>query len=472
MNRRNFLKMAGVSAAMLSLGSGELFAADEKRKPNIILIVADDMGYGDAGCYGDTNLVPTPNVDRLAKEGIRFTDGYVTAPVCGPCRYGMLTGAYQQRFGVQWNPDCWGRLPQSILNKLGIEEETQEHNRIPSGQKVISDPLETAGYATGLAGKWNLPCYPQTTFDETFSAVHFGADYFPNEDGKYKGVNETVPTSSSKDIVWGPKNEGDEYLTDRLGRQTVEFIEKHKDEPFFFYLGFNAPHSPMQAKKKYADRVSHLKTEALKLYGAMLISMDENVGKVLDKLDELGIADDTIVAFISDNGPTYAYNVDWPKDWPKELIGSAGPLSGHKGQFLEGGIRVPFIMRWPGNFKAGSVYNEPVIALDFYPTFCAAADAKVPRSTKLDGTNLLPYLRGEKSGSPHDILFWYCGVSGAVRKGKWKLRIYKDTGKLFDLDSDIAEKNDLSEKYPKIKAELDREYKEFCSQMPPALYSK
>lgn len=432
-------------------------------KPNIIMIYADDMGYGDAGCYGGS-MVPTPGIDRLAAEGVRFTDGYVTAPVCGPSRYGLLTGAYQQRFGIQWNPDAYAVLP-------GMKKETLEHNRIPATQKLINQTLDAAGYATGMVGKWNLPCYPQTSFNESMSVMHFAGDYWPDAEGHYNGVDEPKARGGQKRILWGPEREGDEYLTDRLGRQAVEFIDRHADEPFFLYLAFNAPHSPMQAKSSNLGAVSHLKIEALKMYGAMLLSMDENIGRVLDALDRHGLAETTLVAFVSDNGPTLAYTVDWPKDWPKELLGSAGPLKGHKGQYLEGGIRVPFIVRWPARLEGGQVYQEPVSTLDLYPTFCAAAKAHVPAETRLDGIDLLPFIEKEKTGSPHDLLFWHSGVSGAVRRDNWKLYIYKDTRRLYDLAMDIGEKNDLAKKHPETVSVLLNEYENFCSQMPPSLNS-
>jgi arylsulfatase A-like enzyme len=428
-------------------------------KPNIVLIFVDDMGYGDAGCYGDTNLVPTPNIDRLATGGVLFTDGYVTAPVCGPSRYGLLSGAYQQRFGIQWNEDCYGVIPG--------RQETPANNRIPFSQLLINETLARASYTTGIIGKWNLPNYPWTSFDETLSVIHFGADYWPGRSGRYRGVDEPKPVSSSKDIGWGPTRKGDEYLTDRLGQQAVDFIGRHKDKPFFLYLAFNAPHSPMQAKDSHREAVAHLPTEALRLYGAMMLSLDENVGRVLDALDTQGLANNTIVAFSSDNGATYAYNVDWPKDWPKELMGSVGPLSGHKGQMLEGGIRVPFLLRWPARLPAGQVYTAPVTTLDLYPTFCAAAGAEVPAETILDGVNLLPYLTGEKAGAPHTQLFWHAVNRGAVREGDWKLYIHGNISRLHDLAADIGEKQDLSRTYPEVKARLQQAYNEFVRQLPP-----
>ncbi|MFI4911128.1 MAG: sulfatase [Sedimentisphaeraceae bacterium JB056] len=465
MNRRDFLKIAGGSAAAFSLGGcleNNMISGGKKKKPNIVLIMADDVGYGDLGCYGDTNLVPTPNIDKLASQGVRFSDAYVTAPVCGPCRYGMFLGAYQQKFGIQWNWSCWSKIP-------GYPNETIDDTRIPSQQELMTEPLEDAGYVSGLVGHWGLPCYPQTSFDESMSVIHYVADYWPDETGHYGGVDEDIAYGEFKDIKWGPEREGDEYLTDRLGRQAVEFIDRHKDEPFFLYLGFNAPHSPMQAKNSLKDKVAHLPSEALKFYGAMLLSMDENVGKVVEALDERGLREDTIVVFISDNGPTYAYNVKWPKEWPKELLGSAGELRGYKGQFLEGGIRIPLIMSWPGQLENGSVYEKPVSALDFYPTFCNAAGAEVPSGTHLDGVDLMPYLKGKKDGSPHDILFWYSDDRGAVRKGRWKLYVNRDVVRLCDLKNDIGETTDLSSEYPQVRDALLKEFEEFRNSMPAPL---
>lgn len=432
-------------------------------KPNIVLICADDMGYGDAGCYGKTNLIPTPNIDRLANQGMRFTDGYVTCSVCGPSRYGLLTGAYQQRFGVQWNPDT-----STELKKNG-KAETLADNRIPATHRMINQTLSSAGYTTGLVGKSNMPCYPKTTFDETLSVMAFGGDYWPDEKGHYSGVDEPKALSGHKRILWGPERKGDEYLTDRLGRQSVEFIQRHKERPFFLYLAFNAVHSPMQAKKSHQPAVAHLKTEALRMYAAMLLSMDENVGKVLDALDANGLTENTIVAFVSDNGPTFAYNVRWPEDWPRELLGSAGPLRGYKGQNWEGGIRIPFILRWPGKLKAGSVFTSPVSTLDLYPTLCAAAGAKAPDETHLDGVDLLPFLNSEQAGSPHERLFWYADGRGAIRKGNWKLHVDATSRQLFNLSTDIGEKFDLLAKHPQVAADLFDDYQAFISGLPPVL---
>ncbi|MEM9252764.1 MAG: sulfatase-like hydrolase/transferase [Planctomycetota bacterium] len=431
--------------------------------PNIVLIYADDMGYGCAGSYGDTNLVPMPNVDRLAAESVRFTDGYVTAPGCGPSRYGLMLGAYQQRFGVQHNRDTWEKIP-------SWPNETFESNRIPSGHLWMNQALSTAGYATALVGKSNFPLYPNTTFDETWSPMTFGGDYFPDETGYYDGVGEVRHYRGYKRIIWGPERVGDEYLTDRLGRQAVDFIERHAHQPFFLYLAFNAPHSPMQAKAAYKPRVAHLESEATKLYGAMMISMDENIGRVLDALERMGIADNTIVAFSSDNGPSFAYRVEWPEDWPRELLGSAGPLRAYKGSFYEGGIRVPYIIRWPGKIKAGQVFEDPVSTMDLYPTFAAAAGAQVPETTQLDGVDLLPYLNGDKDGLDDRTLYWWWYDQGSMRRGPWKMVSYGDQRELFNLKDDVGETTDLAEQHPEVFEEMTRDYDAFRAQMPPVLH--
>ncbi|MDF7825183.1 sulfatase-like hydrolase/transferase [Pontiellaceae bacterium B12227] len=433
-------------------------------KPNIIMIYADDLGYGDAGCYGYDTLVPTPNIDRLAEEGVRCTQGYVTASVCGPSRYGLLMGQYQMRIGVQWNQDTWSDLKNGTV-------ETPENSRVGK-QRTIDQALKAAGYVTGMAGKYNLPCAPETTFDESYSVMGFGGCYFPDETGNYNSVDGYNNGGGNKEIVWGPKRPGEEYLTDRLGRQTVEFIENHKEDPFFFYLAFNAPHSPMQAKTAYKPRVAHLKTEALKMYGAMVISMDEAIGEVLEALDRLGLAENTIVAFASDNGPTYAYNVEWPEDWPKELLGSAGNLRGYKGQIWDGGLKVPYIIRWPGELEAGQVFEKPVSTMDFYPTFCAAANAPVPEGTHLDGVDLKPFLTGASEGAPHETLYWHWDESGAIRSGDYKLSVWQDLFWLYNLEEDVAEKNDLAKSHPEVAERLMKDYKAFVATLPPVLNPK
>ena len=421
-------------------------------KPNIIVILADDLGYGDPGCYGGT-LVPTPAIDSLARNGVRCTDGYVTAPVCAPSRCGIVTGSYNQRFGMQWNEDQYRKGGRGYA--------------IPETHKLLPQVLKTAGYVTGHVGKWNVGADVRGRFDEAYDVIDWEADYFPDEKGHYFGVDsETEHASSKRQNILGPERPGDEYLTDRIGRHAVEFIEKNKrgDKPFFLYLAFNAVHTPFQAKKEVVARFPHLKPP-LNFYAALLASLDENIGRIMAALP-----DNTLVAFVGDNGPAMMPVPIWPEGWPKNVLaGRTGPLSGRKGQFLEGGIREPFILQWRGQFKAGVQYRQPVSTMDFYPTFCAAAGASVPEGTKIDGVNLLPYLSGEKKGAPHEILFWKNGEDGAVRQGDWKLFLSRAEPKLqlFNLADDIGEKRDLAGKKPELVEKLNKAWLDWSATFPP-----
>lgn len=437
---------------LLSAAPGLPAIAAEAGKPNAILIFADDLGYGDVGCYG-SRLVPTPAIDSLARGGIRCTDGYVTAPVCAPSRCGIMTGAYNQRFGVQSNED---------------------RRKYTVGQHpLLPQTLRAAGYVTGHIGKWNIPVDARQCFDEVYDLIDWEADYFPKPDGHYVGVDSPAEIGSSKvQGVWGPARPGEEYLTDRLGRHAVEFIEKHKARPFFLYLAFNAVHSPWHAKAADRERFAHLKPHPLDYYAAMIASLDENVGKVLAQLKTACLEQNTLVAFTADNGPAMGSPriVVWPNGWPEQfLVGSAGPLNGYKGQFLEGGIREAFLLRWPARLTAGQVYRQPVSTMDLYATFCAAAGAPVPAGTRLDGVNLLPHLTGEKQHAPHEILFWKNGDDGAVRQGDWKLLIrrWQPTLQLFNLAVDIGEKHDLAAEKPEVVERLHSAWLKWSQPLPP-----
>ncbi|MBM4089288.1 MAG: sulfatase [Planctomycetes bacterium] len=433
-------------AAVILVPPAATCGADTSARPNIVLIFADDFGYGDAGCYGGT-LVPTPAIDSLARDGVLCTDGYVTAPVCAPSRCGLMTGAYNQRFGMQWNDD-------RRKYTLG------EHQLLPQA-------LRAAGYLTSHIGKWNIPVDARACFDEAYDLIDWEADYFPDANGHYHGVDSETEFASSKvQGVWGPERPDDEYLTDRIGRHAVEFIEKHKGggRPFFLYLAFNAVHTPLHAKTDDAARFGALPVP-LNFYASMVASMDENVGRVLAALPA-----NTLVAFTSDNGPARMPVDKWPDGWPTGVLaGSAGPLNGHKGQFLDGGIRVPFLLSWPGQLPPGGVYRQPVSTMDLYPTFCAAAGAPVPNNTRLDGVNLLPFLKRETDGSPHKILFWKNGENGAVREGDWKLLVSQRQPnlQLFNLAADIGEQHDLAGERPELVARLHKAWFDWSATLPP-----
>jgi arylsulfatase A-like enzyme len=426
----------------------------ESPRPNIILILADDLGYGDPGCYGGT-LVPTPHIDSLARDGVRFTNAYVTAPVCGPSRCGLMTGSYNQRFGCQWNED---EFPKSAYV-------------IPPGHLTLPEALRADGYFTGHLGKWNLTRNATTAFDEIKDLIGFEADYFPNAIGHYQGVDEKERKNSGKiQGVTGPERPGDEYLTDRIGRHAVEFIKKQKNEkkPFFLNVGFNAPHSPFHAKKSLLEKYGHLRPEPLNFYAAMVASMDENIGLILAALKENGLQTNTLVVFTSDNGPTGPLRIGWLPNWRTDMIvGSAEPLTGKKGGFQEGGIREPYILRWPGKLEGGQIYEQPVSTMDLYPTLCAAAGASIPSATHLNGVNLLPFLSGEKAGAPHAFLFWKKDDLGAVRSGNWKLLIHGGKIQLFNLKQDIRESNDLATIHPDITAKLLKTFDGWSAGLPP-----
>ncbi|MBK1877701.1 sulfatase-like hydrolase/transferase [Pelagicoccus mobilis] len=429
-------------------------------RPNVILINIDDMGYTDPSCYGGTAF-RTENIDRLAREGIRFTDGYVSAPVCSPSRHGLLTGSHQQRFGIQWNHD---------IRKLKHRE---GESIVPPEHKYINQAFSEAGYVTAIVGKFNLPSYPKTTFDYEYSLTSAGSNFFPEPDGSYKGVDGVPkPKGGFEMMLWGPEREGDEYLTDRCGRQSVEFIQANKDRPFFLYLPFNAVHSPFHAKKSHKKMVSHLESEVMQLYAAMAISIDENIGKILDALEEEGLRENTIVVVVSDNGPANPTHLGipdwWPEDTPYHLIGQCAPLNGYKGSLWEGGIRVPYIVSWPGSILEGAVIENPVSTMDLYPTLCAAAGVKIPENTNLDGVNLLPWMKGYYSEPPHETLFWYANRMGAARMGKWKLLIEDNVHHLFDLEKDLGETRNVMHENPEVMDDIFAKYIAFRNEMPAA----
>lgn len=435
----------GSGLLTLALSAGTLSAVEQK--PNIVMIYVDDMGYGDVSCYNREAMAPTPNIDSIARDGIRFTAGHVTASVCGPSRAGLMSGAYQQRFGCYWNPHRKGTT-------LGT-------------QQLMPQVLKPAGYATGLIGKWNIEVDPKFAFDEVYDVMDWEGDYFPNAEGIYKGVNSGV--DSSKKWMWGPERETDEYLTDRLGRHASEFIAKHAKEPFFLYMAFNAPHSPLQAKKVYRDRFENIKEEPRKLYAAMVASLDENVGKILAELEKQGVADHTIVAFVSDNGPAKGGFKGYPEGFEKMVLGSTAGKRGFKGSVYEGGPNVPFILKWPGVLSKGTVYDKRVSTLDLLPTFSAAAGATIPAGNKVDGVNLLPFLQGKGNGNPHDILFWWNLQYAAAMRGDWKLVVYINppSQELYNISTDPNETTNVIEKHPELAAELYQAWKSWSEPMPP-----
>ena len=419
--------------------------AAEKNHPNILFIVGDDMGYADVGFQGCKDIL-TPNLDALAASGVRFTNGYVSGPYCSPTRAGLMTGRYQQRYNHEFNPT--GR------QGLALTETT------------IANRLKAAGYATGLVGKWHLGGLPEQHpqkrgFDEFFGFLG-GAHSYVAPAGILRG---TEPISEL------------DYTTDAFGREAVAFIERHKAEPWFLYLAFNAVHTPMQATDDRLAKFTGIADKTRHTYDAMMLAMDDNVGLVLRKLADSGLDKNTFIIFISDNGGPTMKGVT--------VNGSINaPLRGSKRTTLEGGIHVPFIVSWPGRLKPGT-YEQPAIQLDLTATALAVAGVAVQPEWNLDGVNLLPFLNGEKSGSPHDALYWRFGDQMAIRFGDYKLVRYdsnadSNTGarnqpvtaaKLYNLAADIGETKDLSSAMPDKFKELQTKWDAWNTTLPKSIKS-
>lgn len=440
--------------AFLVPPSGTVHAVPPERRPNIVVIVADDLGYAELGCQGGADI-RTPHIDSIARHGIRFTSGYVTAPVCSPSRAALLTGRYQQRFGHELNAIG----PQNRLPHVGL----------PTAEKTIADDLRAAGYATGIVGKWHLggtePYHPlRRGFGEFFGFLHEGHFYVDGRRSRAVSLlrPDEPPYDEQNPILRGTRPVGDfDYLTDELTREAVAFIDRHRDRPFFLYLPYNAVHSPMQATEADLGRFPEIKDRKRRIFAAMLASLDDGVGEVLGKLRAAGLMEETLLIFVSDNGGPTA-----------ELTSSNAPLRGGKGQLREGGIRVPFLMRWEGRLPAGVVFDRPVSSLDILPTALSAAGVEAPRGAKLDGADLLPYLGGRNDGPPHERLYWRYGGKAAVREGRWKL--VRDGGhkpwELYDLDQDIGESNDLTARNPEMVDRLRAAWERWNSGLSGPLW--
>ena len=459
-------------------------AAAADSQPNIIVLFADDLGYGELSCQGNPEI-PTPHIDSIAKNGVRFTAGYVAGPNCSPSRAGLLTGRTPTRFGYEFNPT--GPLNEEPGFGLPPEEIT------------IAESLHDAGYTTGLIGKWHqggtAKFHPfRHGFDEFFGFTHEGHYFVPPP---WDGVEtllrrKTLPGGQTEKGYWvGEKklhfhnllgNEPDydannpivrggqpvvetEYLTDALTREAVDFIDRHDDKPFFLYLAYNAVHSPLQGADAYMEKFAHIEDLHRRIFAAMLANMDDSVGAVMEQLRKSGLEENTIVFFLSDNGgPT------------KELTSSNLPLRGSKGMMYEGAIRVPFMVQWKGRIPAGEVYEKPVSSFDIFATAAAnSAGATAPK--QVEGVDLIPYLTGENEGTPHETLFWRQGGKTALRHGDWKLLRMggrfepgKAKWELYDLSKDLSEENNLAVTEPERLAELIEIWEAHNSEMSEPLF--
>jgi len=434
--RRSFLHSSVLAASGIYLG-GRVFSAaakqNNRRRPNIVLIVSDDQGYADSSCYDHPKEVATPSIDRLAAEGVRLTSGYASACVCAPTRAGLLTGRYQQRFGFYTAPD----------SRVGM----------PLGEITVADLLKKEGYATAVFGKWHLGLEPEYRplkrgFDEFYGFLgHGGHDYF----------NLDI-TDEYTSIYRNDKPINDTgYLTNNLAREAVSFIERNRNRPFFLYLPFNAVHWPLQALPEHIERFNTGDPNR-DTYLGMLVCMDEAIGRVLDALKQTGADGNTLIVFFSDNGGA------------RQNLANNGALRDYKHSLYEGGIRVPFVVRWPDKLPKGTVCDEPVICLDVMPTICAATGIELPKDRVYDGKDMLPALRGQLKGPLHETLFWDDGAElWAVRAGKWKLISVKGSLALYDLSADVGEKNDVLKQNSDVVQRLERDYRAWKGDMAPEI---
>ena len=462
---------------VLLLGGGA-HAADSGSCPNIVILLADDLGYGELGCQGN-DQIPTPNIDRIAANGVRFTSGYVTASYCSASRAGLMTGRNQARFGYDDNP-------------TGARNEIPGAG-LPLDEKTLAAVLRDGrGYSTSLIGKWHLggtaPFNPMRRgFDEFFGFTHEGHFFVPPP---YNGVTtmlrrKTLPggsqgrwVSADRRLVVGThmgRNEPDydannpivrqsqpiaepDYLTDAFTREAVDFIGRNKDRPFFLYVAYNAVHSPLQGADRYMKRFASIDDIHRRIFAAMLANLDDSVGAIMGKLEAEELTENTLVFFLSDNGgPT------------RELTSSNLPLRGGKGQLYEGGIRVPFMCQWPGRVAKGETYANAVSSLDIFATSITAANCRGV-SAETDGVDLIPYLQRTTDGRPHDDLYWRMNRRAALRSGDWKVvgtRGQPDGWQLFNLSQDLAEKNDLANADPSTLNRLVEQWQSWDRKMKP-----
>jgi arylsulfatase A-like enzyme len=415
-------------------------------RPNIVIILSDDMGYADIGVHRCRDI-PTPHIDRLAADGVRLTDAYANGSFCTPTRAALLGGRYQQRFGVE---DLTRPLPLAAV--------------------TLPARLKAAGYATGMVGKWHLGTQAGFTpldrgFDEFFGFLGGGHIYLPRPEAKGE---YNAPILRNRQRV-----DERRYLTDAFGEEAAAFVDRQQQatKPFFLYLAFNAVHAPLEATERYLERFPEITDRNRRVYAAMLVAMDDAIGRVLEALRRIGQENRTLVIFHNDNGGPITRNA---------VNGSRNtPLRGSKCETFEGGIRVPMILRWPGVIEPGTVYRQPAISFDLTATAIAAAGADAD-ATQLDGVDLVPFLTGKRPGAPHDALFWRSRTMSdnyGMRQGRWKF-VHSTEGSdrpgpqqepardmLFDLESDLGEQHDLARERPETLAELKRQYEAWSAEV-------
>jgi arylsulfatase A len=456
-SRRKFIRNLSLGAIALNLPRLSFAGSESTRKPNIIFILADDLGWSEMGCYGNS-FNETPNLDRLAKHGMRFTDAYSAAPVCSPYRAALMTGQYPARIGIT------DYLRPNDKNHLSTEYVT------------IAEVLRKAGYATGIVGKWHLTGYANHGAQEYPPAMHGFDETIVSENRDIGAGSYFYPYHFNREIR--KCLPGREYLVDRCNLEAVEFIERHKDGPFFLYLSHYAVHTKLNGKpelvaefekREGAGKGPNARYNNPHL-AAQLKSIDEGAGMIVSKLEELRLSDNTILIFTGDNGG-------------ESRVTTNGPLRAGKSTLYEGGIRVPLIMCYPKTLPAGTVCRTPTSNIDFYPTLCQLAAVKQDSKQHIDGVSLVPLFANPEASLQRDALYWHYPLekphflggrsAGAVRKGDWKLIEYFDTGQteLYNLADDISEKNNLAvtnvEKVAELRRLLKAWHKEVEAKIPP-----
>ena len=428
----------------------------QRRPPNIVVIVTDDMGYADIGIHGCKDI-PTPNIDTLARSGIRFTNAYVSGPYCSPTRAGLFTGRYPQRFGHEFNLDL---------------SDAHRGFGLPLSEATLADRLRARGYHTAIFGKWHLGA------GEQFHPMSRGFDEFFGFLGGQHSYLDTQAASRNPLLDGRKIVDQTDYLTEAFVDRAVDFIKRQKSQPFFLYLAFNAVHTPLEVPQKYLDRFPNIGDEQRRKYAAMLSAMDDGIGRTLNALHQEGLDENTIVFFFNDNGgPTMAGTT---------INGSSNaPLRGSKRQTYEGGIRVILAIRWKGHLPEKTTYDQPVIQLDVFPTALAVAGIKPKPEWRLDGVDLMPFLLGKQKHPPHEALYWRLGTHMAIRKGEWKLVKTNEQplravdaptlnelsgAELYNLVKDLGEHENLASKYPEKVKELADTWRQWNNALSKPLW--
>lgn len=439
MLRLSALSRLFLALVTLNLLALPLAAADDKpaaKKPNVIIFYADDEGWGETGMQGNKEI-PTPNIDSLAANGTRFTQGYVAATYCSPSRAGLMTGRYPTRFGHEFNAI-------TRENGLSLKETT------------VANRLKDLGYATIAIGKWHLGDNPE------FHPTKRGFDQFYGTLANTPFFHPTKFIDSRKSPEVVAIEDKNFYTTDAYAQRAVEWLEEQKNGPWFLYLPFNAQHAPLESPQKYLDRFPNINDPKRKLFAAMMSAKDDAVGRVLGKVRDLGQEENTLIFYIADNGGPTA-----------STTSMNGGLRGFKMTTFEGGPRVPYVAQWKGKIPAGKTYDNPVLNLDVLPTVLTAAGAKFDPAWKLDGVDLMPYVTGQNSQRPHQTLYWRYGDQWAVRHGDYKLVVSKGGSgqpELYNIKDDFAESKDLTKSEPAKAAELMKLYKAWdAEQAPPTV---